>query len=236
MKRFLAVAAVVTLMACGGGGGGSPTATSTPTPSATPLKFTIGQGPFTFHDGSDCFLHTCVTPTLRWTLSGTLPVTSRGIKVILRDVRQRECASAAGWTSASNDSVQGGSSINAADEHWNFAYTNAAPVCGASFVVVDASVQFTSAAPLASEAVGGQVFSVSASFTHQPSSSPNPTPNPTANPTPNPTPTPAPTPTPKTCCKICTVGKACGDSCIAKENTCHQPPGCACDGFADVVF
>lgn len=32
------------------------------------------------------------------------------------------------------------------------------------------------------------------------------------------------------CCKICTTGKACGDSCINKNYTCHKPPGCACDG------
>jgi endonuclease I len=31
------------------------------------------------------------------------------------------------------------------------------------------------------------------------------------------------------CCKICTTGKACGDSCIRSDFTCHQPPGCACD-------
>jgi hypothetical protein len=32
------------------------------------------------------------------------------------------------------------------------------------------------------------------------------------------------------CCKICRKGKACGDSCIASEKTCHVVPGCACDG------
>jgi hypothetical protein len=31
------------------------------------------------------------------------------------------------------------------------------------------------------------------------------------------------------CCKTCHKGKACGDSCIAKDRRCHQPPGCACD-------
>ncbi len=31
-------------------------------------------------------------------------------------------------------------------------------------------------------------------------------------------------------CKTCKKGKACGDSCIAKDKTCHQPKGCACDG------
>jgi len=34
----------------------------------------------------------------------------------------------------------------------------------------------------------------------------------------------------QTCCKICTTGKACGDSCISQDKTCHQPPGCACNG------
>lgn len=31
------------------------------------------------------------------------------------------------------------------------------------------------------------------------------------------------------CCKICQRGKACGDSCIARDLTCHQETGCACD-------
>lgn len=31
------------------------------------------------------------------------------------------------------------------------------------------------------------------------------------------------------CCKICRKGKACGDSCIARDKKCHEPPGCACD-------
>jgi hypothetical protein len=39
----------------------------------------------------------------------------------------------------------------------------------------------------------------------------------------------APAPT-RRCCKICTTGKACGNSCISRRYTCHQPPGCACDG------
>ena len=33
----------------------------------------------------------------------------------------------------------------------------------------------------------------------------------------------------ETCCKICRSGKACGDSCIARDETCTKPPGCACD-------
>lgn len=32
------------------------------------------------------------------------------------------------------------------------------------------------------------------------------------------------------CCKICTVGKACGNTCISRDKTCHVGPGCACDG------
>jgi hypothetical protein len=32
------------------------------------------------------------------------------------------------------------------------------------------------------------------------------------------------------CCRICKKGKACGDSCIARDKQCHKPPGCACDG------
>jgi len=41
-----------------------------------------------------------------------------------------------------------------------------------------------------------------------------------------PTSPPAPAPA-RRCCKICTVGKACGDSCIARNKQCHKPPGCA---------
>jgi len=32
------------------------------------------------------------------------------------------------------------------------------------------------------------------------------------------------------CCKICKDGKACGDSCISRSDTCHKGQGCACDG------
>jgi len=32
------------------------------------------------------------------------------------------------------------------------------------------------------------------------------------------------------CCKICTTGKACGDTCIARNKTCHVGSGCACNG------
>lgn len=36
--------------------------------------------------------------------------------------------------------------------------------------------------------------------------------------------------TPSGCCKICSKGKACGDSCISRDYTCHKGVGCACDG------
>ena len=32
------------------------------------------------------------------------------------------------------------------------------------------------------------------------------------------------------CCKICSAGKACGDSCIARDKVCHKGKGCACNG------
>ncbi|MBC76126.1 MAG: hypothetical protein CME64_08930 [Halobacteriovoraceae bacterium] len=32
------------------------------------------------------------------------------------------------------------------------------------------------------------------------------------------------------CCRVCSVGKACGDSCISRNETCHKGAGCACDG------
>ena len=32
------------------------------------------------------------------------------------------------------------------------------------------------------------------------------------------------------CCKVCKAGKACGDSCIARDKACHKGKGCACDG------
>lgn len=42
-----------------------------------------------------------------------------------------------------------------------------------------------------------------------------------------PTQPPAPA---RSCCKVCSGGKACGDSCIARNKTCHKGQGCACDG------
>lgn len=30
------------------------------------------------------------------------------------------------------------------------------------------------------------------------------------------------------CCRYCDTGKPCGDSCIARNKTCHKGPGCAC--------
>ena len=39
----------------------------------------------------------------------------------------------------------------------------------------------------------------------------------------------ASTPDACSCCKVCSAGKACGDSCINKAYTCHQPKGCACN-------
>lgn len=32
------------------------------------------------------------------------------------------------------------------------------------------------------------------------------------------------------CCKVCTTGKACGDTCIQRSDTCHVGSGCACNG------
>ena len=32
------------------------------------------------------------------------------------------------------------------------------------------------------------------------------------------------------CCKMCRNGKACGDSCIPWNQSCHHKPGCACQG------
>jgi len=31
------------------------------------------------------------------------------------------------------------------------------------------------------------------------------------------------------CCKVCSVGKACGDTCIAANQTCSATSGCACN-------
>jgi hypothetical protein len=33
------------------------------------------------------------------------------------------------------------------------------------------------------------------------------------------------------CCKVCTVGKACGNTCISRDKTCHVGLGCACNGW-----
>jgi hypothetical protein len=29
------------------------------------------------------------------------------------------------------------------------------------------------------------------------------------------------------CCKVCSVGKACGNTCISRDKTCHVGQGCA---------
>lgn len=34
---------------------------------------------------------------------------------------------------------------------------------------------------------------------------------------------------PSQCCKICSKGKACGDTCIRRDYTCHKGRGCACN-------
>jgi hypothetical protein len=36
-------------------------------------------------------------------------------------------------------------------------------------------------------------------------------------------------PEPPPCCKTCRKGKACGDTCIARDKDCTEPKGCACD-------
>jgi hypothetical protein len=47
--------------------------------------------------------------------------------------------------------------------------------------------------------------------------------------TPSPVPSLSPIPV-QSCCKVCRKGKACGDTCISPDKTCHVGPGCACDG------
>jgi hypothetical protein len=34
----------------------------------------------------------------------------------------------------------------------------------------------------------------------------------------------------RSCCKYCCNSQPCGNSCISRSYTCHQPPGCACSG------
>ena len=34
----------------------------------------------------------------------------------------------------------------------------------------------------------------------------------------------------RNCCKICKESKACGDSCIARNQNCTKVGGCACNG------
>ena len=36
------------------------------------------------------------------------------------------------------------------------------------------------------------------------------------------------------CCRVCQTGKACGDSCISRSETCRVGSGCACNGWGDV--
>lgn len=49
----------------------------------------------------------------------------------------------------------------------------------------------------------------------------------------SPTPTPPPPPQQPAqggCCRVCRTGKACGDSCISRNNNCNRGRGCACQG------
>ncbi|MDC0721287.1 hypothetical protein [Nannocystis bainbridge] len=47
---------------------------------------------------------------------------------------------------------------------------------------------------------------------------------------PEPEPEPEPEASPAgACCRMCHKGKACGNTCIARDKTCRTPPGCACD-------
>lgn len=52
---------------------------------------------------------------------------------------------------------------------------------------------------------------------------------PTLAPTSMPVPTAVIAPPARVCCKYCCKGKACGNSCISRSYSCHQPPGCACN-------
>lgn len=39
-----------------------------------------------------------------------------------------------------------------------------------------------------------------------------------------------PPPSAPSCCRVCSAGKACGDSCIARDSPCQVDTGCACNG------
>lgn len=45
-------------------------------------------------------------------------------------------------------------------------------------------------------------------------------------------PAPPSQPTQTGCCRVCRSGKACGDSCISRNNNCNRGRGCACQGVA----
>ncbi|MFA5552127.1 MAG: ankyrin repeat domain-containing protein [Trueperaceae bacterium] len=45
-------------------------------------------------------------------------------------------------------------------------------------------------------------------------------------------PAPPSQPTQSGCCRVCRTGKACGDSCISRNNNCNRGRGCACQGVA----
>jgi hypothetical protein len=73
--------------------------------------------------------------------------------------------------------------------------------------------------------------SVAATIPARPTPTYTPSPTPTSIPIRaiTPVPTPYSAPSVRTCCKICSKGKACGDSCIARNETCHKGVGCACN-------
>ncbi len=51
----------------------------------------------------------------------------------------------------------------------------------------------------------------------------------TDTPVPPPPAPPPPASAPRACCRVCTTRKACGNSCINRQLTCRQGPGCACN-------
>jgi hypothetical protein len=68
-----------------------------------------------------------------------------------------------------------------------------------------------------------------------PTIAPEPEPEPAANeptttePSRDATEIPESSQTSDTCCRTCRKGKACGDTCVARDRECTVAPGCACD-------
>lgn len=224
--RHVVVAVVVSLAGCGGGG--SPSAPVVPPATTLSPSFTgTYTGAFLFNLGGGQGVANA---------TGTTSVTQTGTHLDFSPLQ----VSAPGQTSISipiggatldGNSFTGGTSYNSTgcgliqsttDGHFagallNLHVTLLPTTCERSELRSELSRSGTAGAPPVTSPPAPPPT------TAPPATTQPPAPPPTTRPQ-----QPPPTTQPRNCCKVCNNGKPCGDSCIASNLTCHQPPGCAC--------